>query len=228
MHKLFYFKGTRRPDFRNISRKLDYNQYWQRRGFTLRDKLMEREVIFFNWIQPNSKVVDVGCGNSRLLYELKNKKSCQVLGIDISSLVIENLRKLGIPGKVVDIQNSNFRLNYSCDYIILSEVLEHISQPEDLIQRLKNQTRYFLISIPNSAFYRYRIGLMFKGRFPTQWAQHPSEHLRYWSHIDFLDWLEAMNLDIIKIKSSNGFILKDIWRNLFGHQICYLVKSKKL
>jgi len=79
--------------------------------------------------------------------------------------------------------------------------------------------------LPNSAFYRYRIGLMFKGRFFTQWLYHPSEHLRYWSHIDFLDWLKALNFNIIEFKSSNGPFLKNIWPNMFGNQICYLVKT---
>jgi hypothetical protein len=68
---------------------------------------------------------------------------------------------------------------------------------------------------------------MFGWRFFTQWKSHPSEHLRYWSHKDFLDWLSAMNLDVVRAKASNGFELKDIWQNLFGHQICYLTKKRK-
>jgi len=91
-----------------------------------------------------------------------------------------------------------------------------------LLEKITNYSDNFLISVPNSAFYRYRIGLMFAGRFFTQWAKHPAEHLRFWSHKDFLDWLLARNLKIIKIKSSNGpRFLRDFWPNMFGHQICY-------
>lgn len=223
---MFYFHGSRKPDFRNI-KKIDYNDYWRDRGFEMRTKLMEREVIFFDWIMENSKVLDIGCGTSRLLFELKTKKNCQVTGVDISPLVIESLQKAGIEGIVADIQSDEFRIEDHYDYIIASETLEHLSHPEDLLLKLYPHTDYFVLSVPNSAFYRYRLGLMFKGRFFTQWKSHPSEHLRYWSHKDFLDWLAAMNLDVVSTKASNGFQFKDLWPNLFGHQICYLAKTRK-
>jgi methionine biosynthesis protein MetW len=225
---MFYFSGTRKPDFKNISKEI-YTGYWQSRDFKLRDKLMEREVIFFNWIKPNLKVLSIGCGNSRLLYELKEKKNCKVFGIDIEQTVIDELNKIGIESKTADISKANFNLQdffdeQKFDYIILSEILEHLVLPENLIEKIINSADNFLISIPNSAFYRYRIGLMFNGRFFTQWAKHPAEHLRFWSHKDFLDWLKARDLKIIKIKSSNGpKFLRDFWQNMFGHQICYLM-----
>lgn len=187
---------------------------------------MAREKIFLDWIPAGAKVLDVGCGNSRLLLELKNQKNCDVTGIDVSPLVIQSLKPLGINGIVANIEDENFKINESFDYIIASETLEHLRQPEDLIAKLYPRTNYFVISVPNSAFYRFRIGLMFGGRFFIQWAFHPSEHLRYWSHKDFLDWLEAMNLKTVKFKASNGFELRNIWPNMFGHQICYLTRTK--
>lgn len=223
---MFYFRGTRKPNFSKI-KKIDYNEYWQERGFEMRRKLMEREEVFFDWIEPRKKVLDIGCGNSRLLFELKAKKQCQVSAIDICPLVIENLEKAGIKAEIADISRETFSISQNYDYIVLSEVLEHLSQPEDLINKLLLKTKYFILSIPNSAFYRYRFGLAIKGRFFTQWVSHPSEHLRFWSHLDFLDWLKAMNLEVVKFKSSNGFFGKDFWPNLFGHQICYLVKTKR-
>jgi len=223
---MFYFKGTRKPDFTKIQ-KIDYDEYWKTRGFQLRSKLMERELIFFNWISNDAKVLNAGCGNSRLLLELKTKKNCDCAAIDASPLAVEGQKKAGVQARAADLENDNFDLTENYDYIILSEVLEHLRQPEDLIAKLTPHAKYFIFSIPNSAFYRYRLGLMFKGRFMTQWNQHPSEHLRYWSHIDFMDWLNAMNLEISQSVASNGFWFKNIRPNMFGHQICYLAKTKK-
>lgn len=222
---MFYFSGSRKPDFRNI-KKSNYDDYWRVRGFSMRDKLMARENIFMDWISPGSKVLDIGCGNSRLLYELIQQKKCQVKAMDISLLVVEGLGKEGIPGETVDIESANFSVSGQYDYIIASEVFEHMRDPEILIDKLKVQTKYLVLSIPNSAFYRFRLGLLLKGRFFTQWRHHPSEHLRYWSHKDFLDWLEAMGLEVVKYKASNGFELKHVWPNMFGHQICYLTRVK--
>ncbi|MFA5124393.1 MAG: radical SAM protein [Patescibacteria group bacterium] len=225
--KSFFFEGTRRPDFKNITKQLDYDQYWSERGFKMRSKLMEREVIFMDWIKPGAKILDLGCGSSRLPYELKEKKGCRVSGLDISGLVINNLKQAGIDGVKADIESADFNLDDRYDYIVISEVLEHIKYPEDLISKIKDNADYLAISVPNSAFYRYRFGLMFGGRFFTQWMTHPSEHLRFWSHKDFLIWLNDLGLDVVRFKSSNGFRLKDIWPNMFGHQMCYLVKTKK-
>ena len=222
----FFFEGSRRPDFKSVVKQLDYDRYWSERGFKMRSKLMEREAIFLDWIGPSSRVLDLGCGSSRLLHELKERKNCHVSGLDVSSLVIGGLEQMGISVIKADIESADFRLADKYDYVVISEVLEHIKYLEDLIVKIKNNADYLVISIPNSAFYRYRLGLLLTGRFFTQWMMHPAEHLRYWSHKDFLDWLVAQELEVIKFKASNGFHFKDVWPNLFGHQICYLTKVK--
>lgn len=221
---MFYFRGTRKPDFKKIE-KINYDEYWKTRGFALRSRLMEREIIFFDWIKTGSKVLDVGCGNSRLLYELKNRKDCVVTGLDTSPLVIEGQKQSGISAQVMDIESPKFILDQSYDYIIASELLEHLRQPEDFIRKLAPHAKFLVISVPNSAFYRYRLGLMFGGRFFTQWRYHPSEHLRFWSHRDFTDWLEAMGLRLVDWRASNGFFGKDVWPNMLGHQMCYLAET---
>lgn len=227
---MFYFTGTRKPNFKDISQDI-YADYWKATGSQLRSRLMEREVIFLDWIKNDSSVLSLGCGNSRLLFELKKQKNCQVLGADIENSVVEGLKKQGIDAMQIDLTDKNLNLekilDKKFDYVILSELLEHLAMPEELILKLKNLGNNLIISIPNSAFYRYRMGLMFSGRFFTQWAKHPSEHLRYWSHLDFLDWLEALGFKVVQVRASNGFnIFKNLWPNLLGHQICYLVSIK--
>ncbi len=227
---MFYFSGTRKPDFKSI-KKIDYNNYWKERGFSINKKLKEREEIILKFIPNGSKVLDLGSGNSRLPLSLK-ENGCTVSVGDVSDQVLEGFKKFGIETLHVDLENSSASVGGSYDYIILSEVLEHTSNPEEILVNLKNFTKNFCLTIPNSAFYRYRIHLMFGGRFFTQWVYHPSEHLRYWSHSDFLDWLEALGLVVKKVESSNGLSLLGLpvhkwWPNLFGHQICYFVQTEK-
>ena len=229
------FLWTRKPDFRNI-KPIDYNTYWSERGFTLNEKLKEREKIILDLIPEKSRVLDVGCGNSRLPVVLKEEKGCDVSVADISTDVLRGYFQYGVKGSVTDLEKiSQFQKNFThYDYIVLSEVLEHTKNPEEIIEVLSQFTDYFLITIPNSAFYRYRLHLMFTGRFFTQWVYHPSEHIRFWSHKDFLEWVSAMDLELEKTESSNGFSLfgilpglKNWWPNMFGHQIVYLCKTIK-
>ena len=210
---MFYFHGTRKPNFPNTN--ISYDNYWKKVGFKVRCKLLEREEIFIKWIKDGS-VLDLACGNSSLMKTINGE------AMDISPLVIKEQKKLGVNAFVGDFNNPQLKKNY--DYIVLSETLEHSSNPENIINKIRKHAKYLVISIPNSAFYRYRLGLLM-GRFPTQWNYHPSEHLRYWSHKDSLDWLKAMKLKLVDCKSSNGFIGKNIWKNLLGHQICYLIKT---
>lgn len=228
--KFFYFSGTRKPNFKDI-KYFDYDQYWKSRGLKLRNKLRNREKIFIDWIKDNSRVADLACGNSPILLELKNKKKCEVTGFDISSLIVEVQNDNGVNAKTVNISATDFDLPEDYDYIILSEILEHLVYPEKLIEKVLDKSKFFMISVPNSAFYRFRLGLLFRGRFFTQWAFHPAEHLRFWSHSDFLSWLDAVGLKLVDCKVSDGLNLgpirfSNIWKNLFGCQICYLTAKK--
>ncbi len=222
------FLGSRTPDFRAGRRALVYANYWQRRGFFVNNKLLEREIFMRDSIPNKSSVLIVGCGTSYLPFALREKE-CSVTVSDIVPSVIELFTKEGFSGFVLDIEHiNNTSIPAKYDVVIASEVLEHIRNPEHAIEILSKYTKRFLVSVPNSAFYRYRLHLMFSGRFFVQWANHPAEHLRYWSHSDFLEWLTAMDLSVKKIFSSNGLsckglcpFMKNLWPNLFGHQIVY-------
>ena len=229
---MFKFVGGRRPDFSNI-KILNYDDYWRHRGFEINKKLKEREEIILAAIPAGSKVIDIGCGNSLMPIKLKDK-GCQMVVADSSTVVLAGFKKFGlieVQINLEDLETVNLTENY--DWIIMSEVLEHLRFPEEVIKKLKSNTKNFALTVPNSAFYRYRFQLMFKGRFLTQWVYHPSEHLRYWSHCDFLDWLKALGLEVERVVPSNGLSLggllpwlKNIWPNMFGHQIVYLCRVK--
>ena len=222
------FEWTRKPNFRDI-KYFDYDEYWKQFGVRLRGKLRQREDIFIDWIAPGSKVLDLACGNSPLLLELKKRKNCRVEGVEVSELIAAEQRKAGVPVRIADVSDDSFGLDRDYDYIIMSEILEHLVFPERLLMKLRKKTKYMVISIPNSAFYRFRLSLLFRGRFFTQWAWHPAEHIRYWSHTDFLDWLKGLGFNSVEAKASNGLTLGPVklyerWPNLCGFQICYLVK----
>lgn len=224
---MFNFPWTRKPNYPKLAR-LNYDEYWQTRGFVIKNKLREREEYILSIIPIGSKVLDIGCGNSKLPIALK-EKGCNVSVGDISPIVLEGFKTHDINSMIVDLTHVEGmkEIPTGFDYIILSEVLEHLPNPEEVIMTLTPLTKHFAITIPNSAYYWFRLGLTFKGRFFTQWVHHPSEHLRFWSHIDFVDWLKALDLNLIKSFASNGRRpLKDIWPNLFGFQMVYLVKTE--
>ncbi|MEK7069498.1 MAG: class I SAM-dependent methyltransferase [Patescibacteria group bacterium] len=211
-------------------KNFDYNVYWENRSVKIRQKLLEREGVFFDWIKPKTKVLDIAVGNSGLLSSLKKNKMCDVYAFDISQKVVDAQNEEGIIAEKRDISVDDFNNIRKCDFLILSEILEHLPLPEMLMNKLSDKADFFLISIPNSAFYKFRLSLLF-GRFFKQWIFHPAEHLRFWSHHDFLSWAKAMGFEVVKHQASNGLDVGPLklykyMPNLFGHQICYLLKAK--
>lgn len=220
-----------KPQFPRIGR-IDYSDYWQKRGFSVNTKLKEREVIMRHLVPEGSNVLDIGCGNSRLPVILFEKK-CTVTVGDVSPIVLDGYRTAGLASREIDLNDiTNAHVDGSYDFIIMSEVLEHMTNPEEIIATLTPHTKRFLLTIPNSAFYPFRLRLFFSGRFLKQWVYHPSEHVRFWSHIDFLEWLTAQDLVVEKSIASNGLsvkglfpFLKELWPNLFAHQVVYLCRT---
>lgn len=220
--------GFRRPDFRSGRQALAYDEYWERSGFSPGEKLCEREVILRDRIPAGESVLVVGCGTSLLPLALA-EKGCAVTVTDIAPNVIEFFREKGIAGFILDLEHmTDASVSGTFDVVVASEVFEHIRNPERAVEVLARHTRRFLIASPNSAFYRYRLRLMFAGRFLIQWKYHPAEHLRFWSHSDFLDWLSAMDLRTRAVIPAMGLscrglcpFAKNWWPNLLGNQIVY-------
>lgn len=207
-----------------------YDDYWTGRDFKIRKKLLEREEIFLNWIDRGSSVLDVAVGNSYLPVALKEQKGCAVKVYDLAEKVIDEYKKYGIEAEPKSIYDTIKETGKKYDVIVMSEILEHLPKPEDIVRKISDRAKYLIISVPNSAFYRFRLRLLF-GRFLKQWVMHPSEHLRFWSHIDFLDWLSALGFEVVKTEASNGLDVGPLklfkyFPNLFGHQMCYLVKKR--
>lgn len=209
----------------------DYDAYWDARDVTIRKRLRDREEIFFDWIAPGSRVLDVAAGNSLLPFSLKEKKQCAVTVCDISEKVIAAQAAYGLDTRKMNLSDDSFRLESNYDYVILSEILEHLPFPEKVVAKVSPHARFLVISIPNSTFYKFRLQLL-GGRFLRQWAAHPSEHLRFWSHKDFLEWLEALGLEAVVTRASNGLDIGPLkiyrwFPNLFGHQMVYLCRKKE-
>ena len=218
--------------FKNIqSGEFSYDEYWYERDVAIRKKLRDREEIFLKWIATGSTVLDVAAGNSLFPWVLKEKKSCRVVTYDISKKAVESQKGQGISAEIADLTSEAFHLTQNYDYVILSEILEHLPMPEAVIKKVAPHTKFLIISVPNSAFYRFRAQVALGGRFMRQWIAHPSEHLRFWSHKDFLEWLDALELCVIETKAANGLDVGPIkiyrwFPNLFGHQMVYLCKKR--
>src|SRR3989338_8178193 len=86
-------------------------------------RLLERERIFFNWIKPKTKVLDIAAGNSGLLFLLKKDKMCDVRAFDTSQEAVDAQNNAGVSASAKDVSSDNFNISDKYEFIILSEIL---------------------------------------------------------------------------------------------------------
>lgn len=210
-----------------------YDEYWTKRGF--HEPSRHRAEIISEYIDKDSTILDIGCGDGTVLDYLSNNSSPKdLVGVDISKKAVEYTQKRGYNAYQMDVLSDNFKKfleGQSFDYIIITEVLEHIQNPEDVIQACKGHfNKYLFVSIPNTGFFIHRLRLLF-GRAPLVVIQvHVKEHIRFWTHTDFLYWCDHLGLSVCNYRVSApiyplGINLGKIWPSLFGAQIIYVLEK---
>jgi methionine biosynthesis protein MetW len=184
---------------------------------------LKRAKIIADWIEPNSTVLDVGCGDGTIAEYLVKNKNAKVEGIDI----VKSAEKKGIKVKIQDL-NRGLKIDKKYDYIILIEVLEHLQFPQVVLNKVRKFAKKgVIVSIPNSGWLIYRLQLLF-GISPRQ----SFTHLHYWTHNDFILFSEKCGLDVVKSYSTYWSekkfmdLIARIWPNLLGNNSFYILKDK--
>ena len=211
---------------RVVLSKMDYGAYWQFIGEV--EGEVPRIQVICDWVEEGASVLDLGCGDGKLLATLVAQRKVRASGVDISGEALRLAKGRGLTDlRLADLASPDFAIMGEYDYIIITEVLEHIPNPEDVLARVRGRFRRALIvSVPNVGYYTHRIRLLF-GRFPLQWGQHPAQHLRFWTLRDFRWWTELQGYGIIKAVPPQGFpILYRLWPSLFADQVVFVLQGE--
>lgn len=128
------------------------------RQLTSTDNLQEDSLHkLLKHIEAGSQVLDIGCGTGMLGGILVSEKNCQVTGVDINPDSIALAAEKLSHAICSDISQTPLSqtLSEQFDVIILADVLEHITNPDKLLQdcqKLLKPNGRLLISIPNAAY----------------------------------------------------------------------------
>jgi methionine biosynthesis protein MetW len=206
---IFYYRKTR-------IKRIDYDTYWgSRKSDVFEEGSSETERVISGIIDKDSTVLDMGCGDGRLLEKLAREKKTSGTGVDISEIAVRRARKRGVNAIVADVNNYTVRKSY--DYITICDVLEHVPFPEGIMKNVKGKfNRNLIITIPNMGIVWNRLRFLF-GKFPNDWYWHPAEHLRHWTLADIKWWLGENGYKIRRIYPHVGIpVLKNVYPSLFA------------
>ena len=150
--------------------------------------------IIASWIEPGSKVIDLGCGEGDLLQHLIARKGVQGTGIEINEQKAARCIEKGlsvlqgdINAEVHDYPEGRF------DYVILSQTLQQVYQPDALIHAMLRIGRKGIVSFPNFSHWQMRLQLLFRGHAPV------SRQLPY-------QWFDTPNIRVITLEDFRKFV----------------------
>lgn len=111
--------------------------------------------FFIDNIKDKSSVLDIGCGNGLLSIDIGMNRNCDVIGIDKNKKVIleaidrvKNLKNIPCSFLWEDATKIKIIKNETYDYIVLSNVLEHIEDRIPFLKSIKPIGGIFLIRVP--------------------------------------------------------------------------------
>jgi methionine biosynthesis protein MetW len=152
------------------------------------------------WIAPESKVLDLGCGDGSLLASLKKSHHVRGYGVEKNDQSWLSAMNLGVNVIQMDLEDglSGFEEN-SFDVVILSQTLQAVLQTEKIIREMLRVGREVIVTFPNFGYWRHRAQLM-AGRMPVsknlpfEWYNSPNVH--FCTINDFDDFCNQGNIHI--------------------------------
>lgn len=139
--------------------------------------------IIQDWLQPGSRVLDLGCGDGSVLAHLREHKQIIGQGLEIDPVKITSCLSKGVSVVEQDLNKGldNFE-SQSFDTVLLTQTLQAVQYPDKVVDEMLRIGRNGIITFPNFGHWRCRYHLAVKGRMPVsefmpyQWYDTPNIH----------------------------------------------------
>ena len=191
--------------------------------------------IISDWINNESTVLDLGCGDSTLLDYLVKNKNISGYGFEKDIDQVKESIKKNINVIQADFNNGlsdYFDTNFF-DYAIMTQALQENKNPDKIILEMLRVAKEGIVTFPNMGFWKNRIQLGFQGRMPVsnalpnKWFDTPNIHLCTFN--DFEKLCGDIDITIIEKKVLNNNyssnILLQSFPNFFGEIALYRFKK---
>jgi methionine biosynthesis protein MetW len=159
--------------------------------------------LIMRHIDRGSRVIDLGCGDGRLMQRLCQEMSCDVLGVEVEQANVTAVIERGLPAIAFDLNEGLIDVpNNSFDFAVLSQTLQQVRNPKRLLLEMLRVARRALVVVPNFGHWRVRLEVLRRGRtpmtqaLPYEWYETPNLH--FMSMRDFRDLMDGIGLRIVK------------------------------
>ena len=183
-------------------------------------------------IEPDSTVLDIGCGDGELLAGLTADKNIKGEGIEFLQDLVMTCVNRGIPIIQHDIElGLEGYADKSFDYVILSQTVQTVKNPKRVFTELLRVGKKVIVSFPNFAHWRSRLHLLLHGRAPVTkqlpfgWYDSPNIH--FLSLSDFDNFCAELSVKVEKRIpiSKKHYRPVTFMPNLFAEQAIYVTSK---
>jgi methionine biosynthesis protein MetW len=192
--------------------------------------------IIQHWITPQSKILDLGCGDGSLLQYLKKTKNIRDLGLEIDGTNINHCLGKGVNviEQNLDLGLNNFQSD-SFDTVMLTQTLQALSNPDLLIDEMLRVGKNGIVTFPNFGNWKSRLYLMSKGRMPVsefmpyEWYDTPNIHFCTVKDFDNLcieKDITVLTKTVVDNRHQDNWYIK-AWPNLLGEIAIYHITRKR-
>ena len=188
-------------------------------------------------ININSKVLDIGCGEGGLIQQLEKNINASTRGMELSSNLASKAIAEGLSVVQGNAENDLDQYsNQSFDYVILSQTLQAMIKPREVLLDLLRIGGKAIISFPNFGHWKIRIQLLIKGKMPITeglpYAWYETPNIHFFTIKDFQNLCKELNIVIEKsialTSKGNQFEINQnsFGANLFTNEAIFLLSYK--
>jgi len=187
--------------------------------------------VIMEHVARGSRVIDLGCGNGRLLERLRADHECIVQGVELDFNEFTAGLGRGLPVIRADL---NARLSAipsrAFDVAVLSQTLQQVRSPLAVLEEMLRVAQRALVVVPNFGHWKVRWQVVSTGRAPVtdslpyEWFESPNVH--FLTMIDFRDLARRGNFKIVKeLPIIGDRAVNRAWlANLRAHSALYVLE----
>ena len=152
------------------------------------------------WVAPQARVLDLGCGDGSLLRTLWQERQAPGYGVEINDAAVLECVENDVNVLQVDLESGlSLFGDHTFDCVILSETLQTIHRTEFLMREMLRVGREVIVSFPNFGHWSARLQVL-AGRMPVsqtlpyEWYETPNVH--HCTTVDFEDLCRRLQVRI--------------------------------
>ena len=158
-------------------------------NFTAKERERFDFAVIAHWIPRGERVLDLGCGDGRLLRYLRETREIAGYGVEIDDASVLGCIRNGVDVMQIDIEGglSGFE-DQSFDHVIISQALQAMHATERILSEMLRVAGEAVVSFPNFA-YRANREAIARGHMPVsedlpyEWYDTPN--VRFFTIADF-------------------------------------------